>query len=611
VCKCACEFWGNLGEFLPPTYFKRTTLSDDDEEEEIKMKWPPPIPIPSALEDSQQFIDGTPESFICSITLRVMKEPALSVKSGRTYEREALQEWVSGRGTDPLNPSARMSVDDIAPNFAIRDLIEQHVKDSALRFLMMTSNERNDNSNDSNNNNNNSNNNTAAINNGVREEGNREDEDNEGDANTVDNTDAIITTTNVKRERFLFPRRRVVAIAPEFKVTSVEYPDPDKNEPRGKFFRFKMEDLTNIVGNWACVDTEAYKTQEIKGGAGASFVARRNGTEDGNKAVCVWGGPNGEGVGCWNPAGYAKENDWEVGDTVTLLNYSESYAMPPLTFPLSISEYKTHSQTGWNLPGEMIRFGNAGLVGHWWKELDVEFVLDKSNVGTRVCGVHTDVPYESLCFNVKALRSDGQWHDVPLSRNKVAWGRAFAEPIDDARSVRVTWPDTDLHKLPGSTYRSGGGLHANIVGCSTSIDVLSVSEDGSRFRFDTDAMAAAFGGDKNWPGSYVCHALRTGITRPVKFEKSSSSSSKKGVRFLFAKKKTSDDDDDDENENNPLGVGRFEKDANAGDWRVGDILLLEKKIAGEEDQPQKGSDAWLEINFPEPKKKTKMEYPTV
>jgi len=135
------------------------------------MKWPPPIPIPSALEDSQQFIDGTPESFICSITLRVMKEPALSVKSGRTYEREALQEWVSGRGTDPLNPSARMSVDDIAPNFAIRDLIEQHVKDSALRFLMMTSNERNDNSNDSNNNNNNNNknnNNTAAINNGVR-----------------------------------------------------------------------------------------------------------------------------------------------------------------------------------------------------------------------------------------------------------------------------------------------------------------------------------------------------------------------------------------------------------------------------------------------------------
>tara|TARA_B110000459_G_C16316916_1_gene361830 strand:- start:75 stop:485 length:411 start_codon:yes stop_codon:yes gene_type:complete len=135
-----------------------------------------------------------------------------------------------------------------------------------------------------------------------------------------------------------------------------------------------------------------------------------------------------------------------------------------------------------------------------------------------------------------------------------------------------------------------------------------------QFYFDTDAMAAAFGGDKNWPGTYVCHALRTGVTGPVTFEKSSSSSSssKKGVRFLFAKMKTSDDVNDDESD--PLGVGSFvEKDAN--DWRVGDILLLEKKIAkGEEDQlPQKGSDAWLEINFPEPKKKTtKMEeYPTV
>ena len=101
------------------------------------MKWPPALIIPSALEDSQQFIDGTPESFICAITLRVMKEPALSVKSGRTYEREALQEWVEKRGTDPLNPSARMGVDDIAPNFAIRDLIEQHVKDAALRLSLI------------------------------------------------------------------------------------------------------------------------------------------------------------------------------------------------------------------------------------------------------------------------------------------------------------------------------------------------------------------------------------------------------------------------------------------------------------------------------------------
>ena len=113
------------------------------------MKWPPALIIPSALEDSQQFIDGTPESFICAITLRVMKEPALSVKSGRTYEREALQEWVEKRGTDPLNPSARMDVEDIAPNFAIRDLIEQHVKDAALRFLVMNeSNVGSKNSND-------------------------------------------------------------------------------------------------------------------------------------------------------------------------------------------------------------------------------------------------------------------------------------------------------------------------------------------------------------------------------------------------------------------------------------------------------------------------------
>ena len=146
------------------------------------MKWPPALIIPSALEDSQQFIDGTPESFICAITLRVMKEPALSVKSGRTYEREALQEWVEKRGTDPLNPSARMGVDDIAPNFAIRDLIEQHVKDAALRFLVMNEsnvggNTSNDNTIDDSNNNNNNNNNNNGSSNSVHDDGDDDDDE--------------------------------------------------------------------------------------------------------------------------------------------------------------------------------------------------------------------------------------------------------------------------------------------------------------------------------------------------------------------------------------------------------------------------------------------------
>ena len=51
------------------------------------MKWPPALIIPSALEDSQQFIDGTPESFICAITLRVLKPSSVRVKVEKKCRR--------------------------------------------------------------------------------------------------------------------------------------------------------------------------------------------------------------------------------------------------------------------------------------------------------------------------------------------------------------------------------------------------------------------------------------------------------------------------------------------------------------------------------------------
>ena len=48
-------------------------------------------------------------------------------------------------------------------------------------------------------------------------------------------------------------------------MTSVAYPER-ADEPDGKFFRFEMEDLTKIVGEWAGEDLEAYKTGEVKDG---------------------------------------------------------------------------------------------------------------------------------------------------------------------------------------------------------------------------------------------------------------------------------------------------------------------------------------------------------
>jgi hypothetical protein len=90
--------------------------------------------------------------------------------------------------------------------------------------------------------------------------------------------------------------------------------------------------------------------------------------------------------------------------------------------------------------------------------------------------------------------------------------------MDDVSAVRVRWESTDLHKLANSTARSGGGIHANILGTSTAINVLDIRRhghpsDGSIFRFDKDAVRALNCGKcdgSNWAGIYEVLNLRNG-----------------------------------------------------------------------------------------------------
>jgi hypothetical protein len=613
-------------------------------------RWPPALEIPRALYDDPAFHAAAPDAYVCALTREVMKNPAVVGRTGRSYERAAIDAWIARHGRDPVATSVKVTREDAAPNRAVRASIERYVARETARRARgaATANEgANEDANED-------------ANETDDEEDDEEDETSDGEGEAKESGGTAVnwrarvetatretatreTAETRKVRRYLFPRRRVDVVRAEFLVTSVTYPQR-ADEPDGKFFRFKMEDLTKIVGDWAGEDLEAYKKGEVKDGQGASFVVRRtdkDGNVKGTKTVCVWGGPKGQGVGRWNPAVRAKAGDWAVGDKVTLMNYSEALAMPPRTFPLSIKEYKIHSPTGWNLPANAIRFGQAGLIGHWWKTLDVEFVLDDSNVGTRVYGVHTDAPYETLKFEVQALRSDGRWHKVRLSSKKVPWGRAFKRPVDDATSIRVTWPDTDLHKLPLSAHRSGEGLHANIVGSTTDIDILSVvhptaGADGKYFRFDPAAMAAARGGARDWEGTYTCYVLRTGVRDKVTFKhgplgKSASKTlyrhvesddedtkpkksflatvAGKGRKFIrFGKSRSeieagenddvSEDDDaetgeevvaDDADTNEDvekeehelvqaLGIGCYSTGARPGDWRVGDVILLKRYV---------------------------------
>jgi hypothetical protein len=63
-----------------------------------------------------------PDSFYCSITLELMREPVID-PDGRTFERDAIIHWIRANGTSPVTRNA-LAVSQLRSNDALRDLIE-------------------------------------------------------------------------------------------------------------------------------------------------------------------------------------------------------------------------------------------------------------------------------------------------------------------------------------------------------------------------------------------------------------------------------------------------------------------------------------------------------
>lgn len=40
---------------------------------------------------------STPSAFVCAITKEVMEDPVILVETGQTYERQAIEQWLSWR----------------------------------------------------------------------------------------------------------------------------------------------------------------------------------------------------------------------------------------------------------------------------------------------------------------------------------------------------------------------------------------------------------------------------------------------------------------------------------------------------------------------------------
>lgn len=62
------------------------------------------------------------DNFRCPLTLDIMNDPVMDPE-GNSYERTAIEEWLSRHGSSPLTHT-RMTVADLTPNVTLRNVIQ-------------------------------------------------------------------------------------------------------------------------------------------------------------------------------------------------------------------------------------------------------------------------------------------------------------------------------------------------------------------------------------------------------------------------------------------------------------------------------------------------------
>lgn len=81
-----------------------------------------PATTPTSLETSE-YDEEIPENYCCPITQDIMTDPVI-IKSGHTFERKNITDWVSGKKTCPITRESINSDDLIIPNRALKNEID-------------------------------------------------------------------------------------------------------------------------------------------------------------------------------------------------------------------------------------------------------------------------------------------------------------------------------------------------------------------------------------------------------------------------------------------------------------------------------------------------------
>ena len=418
--------------------------------------------LPDGLDDAD-----APDALVCPITQELMTEPALVVTSGRTYQRGALLRWVREHGTDPLQRNASLRESDLAPNLAVRQMVEDYARaknggslpDQAPAPAPAPG--------------------PATTNNGPTPDDRRPDEVTlvtPAFAPSPDPPpgDARVARTGDERELHN-------GICLVVGLWSPHSSDPGARRPiaplpDGRFFRVDRWRLGPMIARrfgviYGSVSGSRSNSggvgAHVKDGGGATLrcVNRRSGKSG---AVLIWEHVGGQyGVGCWNPAEYAEPGDFREGDELFFPDLAGEELVRRV-LPRGTRALESLTRTGWNLPARESTFGRCGLVGDFWRELVLEERYAEPVVPLFVytdapLDLPTEVWYEDhrtkewVLAHSRSARSESPGATIPL------FGLVDAlHPRAVADAVKVVWGTTDLHATGGlSTARSGGGLHAH------------------------------------------------------------------------------------------------------------------------------------------------------
>ena len=430
--------------------------------------WPGPIVLPGDFDDAD-----APDALVCPITQCLMTEPALVVSSGRTYERAAIVRWIQQHGVDPLDRGNVLRVDQLAPNLAVRQMVEtwarqrcggvlstQDVRGGSVPVAPPPPSI------------------AALVDADAAAAAGADRPTHEPNPAPAERTNASLATRPFAGEDDPIVDGAITVLG------HYRAPGAPPSED-GKFFLFSSARLAKVLRGrgWASHGVLADAGGHVKNGAGATAIVTNSRT--GKTGGCLlWGaggGSTGVGVGCWNPAEYSEPGSFRRGDVLVLPDFvgadvpaagaasgrtgsgSSNRVVEKVLVPARVTK---KSGTGWNLAGDEIAFGRCGLVGDWWRELSVTFEFDSPG-GVAVSRVRTDSGLDLPCIAEVQILNGESWRPVPVTRDagSSSAGSSVVSSIANVTKVRCVWSETDLHKTNGlSTARGGGGVHCEVIG---------------------------------------------------------------------------------------------------------------------------------------------------